>query len=191
MRTGCTVTRAVGNGVVSALELSDGSIVETDHVLIGVGVQPDTAWLAGSGMANGCGVRVDPHGASGIGGVFAAGDAAATFDPMLGAHLPGSHWEAAGRQAARAARAMLGLDPGRAPVTSFWTDQYGIRVHYLGHARLADSVALDGHPESRSFAAIFTRRGRPVAALLVDRPRSLPAAREMIEKGTPADELFD
>ena len=78
---------------------------------------------------------------------------------------------------------MLALDTAEAPITSFWTDQYGIRIQYLGHARLADSVEIDGEPEARAFTAIFTRAGRAVAALLVNRPRSLPAARNLIEKG--------
>ena len=78
---------------------------------------------------------------------------------------------------------MLGLDPGPAPLTSFWTDQYGIRIQYLGRARLSDSVLIDGDPEARNFTATFTRSGRPVAALLVDRPRALPAVRNLIEKG--------
>jgi hypothetical protein len=80
---------------------------------------------------------------------------------------------------------MLGLDPGGAPVTSFWTHQYGIRIQYLGDARSADALELDGDPESRSFSAIFTNAGRAVAALLVNRPRELPAARELIQRGTP------
>ena len=80
---------------------------------------------------------------------------------------------------------MLGLEPGPAPLTSFWTDQYGIRIQYLGRAQPTDAVHIDGHPAARSFTATFTRAGRPVAALLVDRRRSLPAFRELIEKGAP------
>jgi NADPH-dependent 2,4-dienoyl-CoA reductase/sulfur reductase-like enzyme len=183
--TGQTVERARANGSIRALRLSDGRTVPADHVLVGVGVQADTGWLAGSGLRTVAGaIAVDRDGRTGAGDVLAIGDAAATLDPMLGGHVPGSHWEAAGRQAVRAARVMLGLDPGAAPVTSFWTDQYGLRIHYLGHARLADRVTFDGDCDGRSFAATFTRAGRPVAALLVDRPRSLPAARKMIEKGT-------
>ena len=96
-----------------------------------------------------------------------------------------SHWEAAGRQGARAARAMLGLAPEPSALTSFWTDQYGIRIQYLGRARPSDAVTIDGEPAARSFTATFIRAGRPVAALLVDRPRSLPAFRALIEKGAP------
>ncbi|MHB1833773.1 MAG: oxidoreductase C-terminal domain-containing protein, partial [Solirubrobacteraceae bacterium] len=175
----------IANGTVRALELSTGQTVQADHVLVGIGVEPDIAWLAGSGLEAGTGgIRVDADGRTGIDGVFAAGDAAATFDPVAGTHVPGSHWEAAGRQGARAAHAMLGIDPGAATPTSFWTDQYGIRIQYLGHARLADAVQIDGDPESRSFTATFTRAGRAVAALLVGRPRSLPAIRTLIERGS-------
>ncbi|MHB1569865.1 MAG: FAD-dependent oxidoreductase, partial [Solirubrobacteraceae bacterium] len=185
--TGATVERVIANGTVRALELSTGQTVQADHVLVGIGVEPDIAWLAGSGLeaaAGTRGIRVDVDGRTGIDGVFAAGDAAATFDPVAGTHVPGSHWEAAGRQGARAAHAMLGIDPGAATPTSFWTDQYGIRIQYLGHARLADAVQIDGDPESRSFTATFTRAGRAVAALLVGRPRSLPAIRTLIERGS-------
>ena len=183
--TGAMVEHVAGNGRVERLHLSDASVIEADHVVAGVGVCSDTEWLAGSGLEQPAGVPVDADGRTGIDGIFAAGDAAATFDPALGRHVPGSHWEAAGRQGARAARAMLGLDPGAAPLTSFWTDQYGLRIQYLGRARPSDELRFDGDPAVRCFTATFVRAGRPVAALLVDRVRSLPAFRELIEKGAP------
>jgi NADPH-dependent 2,4-dienoyl-CoA reductase/sulfur reductase-like enzyme len=116
--------------------------------------------------------------------VFAAGDVAATLDPVIGQWRAGSHWEAAARQGARAARAMLGLEPGASVPAGFWSDQYGIRIQYLGRAAPDDTVAIDGNPEARDFTATFSRGGRAVAVLLVNRPRSLPAARALIEKGT-------
>lgn len=183
--TGCTIEHVRANGRVQALELSGGRTVAADHVVVGIGVQPDIDWLAGSGIETPIGVPADSHGRTAAEGVLAVGDAAATFDPLLGRHVSGSHWEAAGRQGARAARCMLGLDPGPSPLTGFWTDQYGLRIQYLGQAPLGDSVEIDGDPEARSFTATFLHAGRPVAALLVDRPRSFPAARRLIEKGLP------
>jgi NADPH-dependent 2,4-dienoyl-CoA reductase/sulfur reductase-like enzyme len=177
-----TVTHVRGQGDVASLEISDGRIVQADHVLVGVGVQPEVEWLADSGLASG-GVPVDAHGRTEIAGVFAAGDAAATYDPRVQRHVPGSHWEAAGRQAVRAARVMVGLEPGDAELSSFWTDQYGLRIQYLGNARFADAMTFDGEAEGRSFTATYTRAGVPVAALLVDRTRSLPAMRKLISHG--------
>lgn len=183
--TATTVDRVVGNGRVEWLRLSNGHVVEADHVVAGVGVCSDTGWLAGSGLESRAGIPVDQAGRTAIDTIFAAGDAAATYDPALGRHVPGSHWEAAGRQGTRAARAMLGLDPGPAPLTSFWTDQYGLRIQHVGRAHRADQLEIDGDPAARCFTATFVRDGRPVAALLVDRVRSLPAMRELIEKGNP------
>jgi NADPH-dependent 2,4-dienoyl-CoA reductase/sulfur reductase-like enzyme len=184
VRGGCTVDGVAANGLVQGLHLSDGDLVPADHVVVGVGVVPDTDWLADSGLDCSPGIPVDLHGRTAVPHVLAAGDVAATFDPLSRRQVPGSHWEAAGRQGVRAARVMLGLDPGEAPVTSFWTDQYGIRIQYLGDARTADALEVDGAPESRSFTATFTNAGRAVAALLVNRPRALPAARVLIQKGT-------
>jgi 3-phenylpropionate/trans-cinnamate dioxygenase ferredoxin reductase component len=180
---GCAVESVEGAGRVRRLCLSTGEAVEVDHVLMGIGVEADTSWLAGSRVEARRGVPVDACGRTAIDGVLAAGDAAVTFDPLLGTHVAGSHWEAAGRQGARAARVMLELDPGVAPLTSFWTDQYGIRIQYLGRALVSDPVVIDGDPTGRDFTATFTRAGRPVAALLVGRPRALPAVRRLIEKG--------
>ena len=179
-----SIERIHANGTIRALRLSTGEIVEADDVVVGIGAEPDVGWLHGSGLTTtDGGIPVDPHGRTASAQVLAAGDAAATFDPRVGRHVPGSHWEAAARQGARAARVMLGLDPGDAPLTSFWTDQYGIRIQYLGHARLADAVTFDGDPASATFAATFTRGGRAVGALLVNRARALPAIRHLIEKG--------
>jgi NADPH-dependent 2,4-dienoyl-CoA reductase/sulfur reductase-like enzyme len=180
--TNGTVTGVSGEGAVASLQLSDDRVIETDHVVVGVGVAPEVGWLARSGLANG-GVPVDVHGQTEADGVFAAGDAAATYDHGVERHVPGSHWEAAGRQAVRAARLMLGLEPGKVELSSFWTDQYGIRIQYLGNARCADAITIDGEPEQRSFSATFKRREKPVAALLVDRTRSLPAMRKLILDG--------
>ena len=79
------------------------------------GSTPTSAGWPAAGSTPRAASPVDAHGRTAIEDVFAAGDAAATFDASSRRHVPGSHWEAAGRQGARAARAMLGLDPGAAP----------------------------------------------------------------------------
>jgi 3-phenylpropionate/trans-cinnamate dioxygenase ferredoxin reductase subunit len=177
-----TVAGVVANGRITALKLSDGTAVEADEVLVGIGVRPDTEWLAGTPLDSE-GVHVDEHGRTAVPDVFAAGDVASTYHPAAGRHIPGSHWEAADRQATRAARAMLDLDPGKVELASFWSDQYGIRIQYLGHAPLADKVTINGDPTQRNFTATYTREGQIVGALLVDRPRSLPAIRNQITQG--------
>jgi hypothetical protein len=79
---------------------------------------------------------------------------------------------------------MLGLDPGPASISSFWSDLYGTRVQYLGRASLADEVSFDGDLASRRFTATFTREGEPVAVLLAGRPEMLPHARALLTPTT-------
>ena len=182
--TGRTLRGISGNGTVTGLELSDGRRIAVDHVVVGVGVDPDAHWLATTGLACSAGVPADDCGRTRAQDVFAAGDVAASFDAASGRWIPGSHWEAAARQGARAARVMLGREPGAAPPAGFWSDQYGIRIQYLGRARPDDAVVIDGDPDARDFTATFSRRGRATAVLLVNRSRGLPAARALIQKGT-------
>jgi 3-phenylpropionate/trans-cinnamate dioxygenase ferredoxin reductase subunit len=91
------------------------------------------------------------------------------------------HWDAAVRQGQAAARAMLGLDVPPPALPSFWSDQYGLRIQYVGDVAGADSVVIDGDPDLRDFSAVYSSAGRPVAALAVNRPRELPRLRRLVQ----------
>jgi 3-phenylpropionate/trans-cinnamate dioxygenase ferredoxin reductase subunit len=176
---GRTVAEIHGDGAIEAVTLDDGRRLATAHVLVGIGVRPDLGWLAGSGLPMD-GIPADPGGRTSLPNVYAAGDAAAWFDPYLGRHRLSGHWEAAGRQGAAVAHTIVGRDPAPAAISSFWSDQYGTRVQYLGHAPLADRVSIEGDPAARDFVAHFERDGELVAAVAVGRPKALPELRDRL-----------
>jgi NADPH-dependent 2,4-dienoyl-CoA reductase/sulfur reductase-like enzyme len=182
VRTGAMLEGARGDGRVEELVLADGQRLACDAVVVGVGTVPATAWLRGSGL-DVAGVRTDTSARTSLPGIFAAGDASVPFDPRFGVHARTEHWDAAAWQGAAAARAMVGEYPGMPPLPSFWSDQYGLRIQYVGHAHHADSVEILGSPKERDFEAIFTRGGIPVAGLAVGRPRSIPPLRKLIDGG--------
>lgn len=184
MHLSARIARFRGGDVMEAIELEDGRRVACDSVVVGIGTVPATGWLAESGLGD-RGVTVDAGGRSAVPGIYAAGDASAHLDARLGTHTRTEHWEAAARQGAAAARAILGLDVPPPPTPSFWSDQHGIRIQYVGDAHGADRIHIDGRPEARDFTATFTHRGRPVAALLVGRPHALPELRRQIERADP------
>ncbi len=185
VRTGAMLEAARGNGRVEELVLADGGRVECEAVLVGVGVAPATEWLEDSGLELDGGVPTDAAGRTTLPDVYAAGDVTQAFDPRIGSRARTEHWEAAGRQGAAAARAMLGDEPAAPPPPSFWSDQYGIRFQYVGYAALADSRTIDGEPDGTDFTVVYTRRNRPVAALVAGRPRELVALRKRIEQELP------
>ncbi len=182
VRLGARVESVRGGRQARELVLSDGRRVACDHVVVGVGVEPATGWLAGSGLDRD-GLTVDECGRTAAPEVFAAGDAAQVFDRTLARHARTEHWEAAARQGVAVARAIVGADPLALPPASFWSDQYGVRVQYVGSAAEADRIAIEGDPASTDFSADYTRAGVPVAALLVGRPRQLPDARRRVQVG--------
>lgn len=176
---GRRVVGVEGAGRAEAVLLDDGRRLPCAHVVVGVGVAPATAWTAGNGLGD-RGVQVDALGRTAVENVFAAGDAAATFDPVIGEHVPGAHWEAAARQGAAAARAMLGAAAAPAAQASFWSDLYDVRLQVVGRAALADDAAVDGDLDARDFTVTYTRAGAPVAVLLANRPQELPRARALL-----------
>jgi NADPH-dependent 2,4-dienoyl-CoA reductase/sulfur reductase-like enzyme len=172
--------QARGNGNVEELVLDNGRRLDCDAVVVGVGVVPAAEWLAGSGLEPD-GVLTDAAGRTSIPDVFAAGDVTRSFDPRFGVHTRAQHWDAAARQGTAAASAMLGADPGPVPLPSFWSDQYGVRVQYVGHAEHADDVRFECDHDGRELQALYTRDEHPIAALVVDQPRALIALRREIE----------
>lgn len=188
---GAGIVAARGCGRVEELVLADGRRIACDAVLVGVGTVPATAWLEGSGLGT-AGVRTDTAGRTGVPNVYAAGDASIPFEPRFGEYERTEHWDAAAWQGAAVAKAITGAYPGTPPLPSFWSDQYGHRIQYVGHARRADAILVDGDREARDFEVLFLRAGVPVAGLTVDRPRSIPALRKQIERGHvhgPAEEV--
>jgi NADPH-dependent 2,4-dienoyl-CoA reductase/sulfur reductase-like enzyme len=182
---GHSVAQVHGSGRVEEVTLDDGRRIATDHVLVAIGVDPALAWAAQAGLPAG-GVPVDAGGRSALPGVLAAGDAAAFHDAFLRRHTLSGHWEAAGRQGAAVAHAIVGAPLPAPALSSFWSDQYGMRINYLGHASLADSVAIDGDPAQRDFLVTYTRAGLPVAALSVGRPQALGEMRDLLAYMTEA-----
>lgn len=183
--TGAMLQSAEGVDRVERLLLADGTAVECDVVLVGIGTVPATAWLQGSGLGE-RGVEVDNGGRTGVPDVYAAGDASIPYDHRFGAHARTEHWDAAAWQGAAVARAMLGEEPGVPPLPSFWSDQFGVRIQCVGHPHHGEAVLVEGDPADRDFEAVFVRDGHPVAGLTVARPRAIPALRKRIEAGHSA-----
>jgi NADPH-dependent 2,4-dienoyl-CoA reductase/sulfur reductase-like enzyme len=170
LRVGVGVESFVGNGRVEAVQLTDGSQVPADLVVIGLGVTPATDWLGGSGLRVDDGVVCDATGAAEGGtDVVAAGDVARWWHPLYERHLRTEHWDDAGRQGAAAARTLL-AGPDRAEpyaeVPYFWSDQYDVKLQMLGVPTDYDAIEIvEGYPNGWEFVAAYGCDGRTVAVL--------------------------
>ena len=183
LRVGVAPAGFDGDEQVERVRLSDGSAIDADVVVVGVGVAPETAWLEGSGLALGDGVLCDASCFASAPGVVAAGDVARWHNPLFGVDMRVEHWTNAAEQGMAAARALLagaGAEPF-APVPYFWSDQYDAKIQFVGTCAPDDEVRIvHGSVAERRFVAIYGRAGRLVGALALSRPRLLVAYRRLI-----------
>lgn len=184
LRLGAGVDGVEGDGGVERLTLSDGSRLDVDVVVVGVGVRPATDWLEGSGLTLDNGVVCDET-CLAAPGVVAAGDVARWPNASFGGELMRvEHWENAIAMGAHAARRLLtgDLTPYQ-PVPWFWSDQYDRKIQFAGRARPDDDVEIvAGTTAERRFASLYGRAGRLVGVLGMNRPRQVMQFRGMIER---------
>jgi 3-phenylpropionate/trans-cinnamate dioxygenase ferredoxin reductase component len=174
-----------------AVHLTGGGVVPADVVVVGVGVRPATAWLAGSDVALGSdgGVLTDARTRTSVPGVVAVGDCAAWESPRYGTRLRVEHWDTALRAPAIAAATLLGAEEVYDPVPYFWSEQFGRTVQTIGLPGLATRWVW--REEGASWAACGLLGDRLVAVVAADRHHDAAAARRLLARGPapgpPAD----
>jgi 3-phenylpropionate/trans-cinnamate dioxygenase ferredoxin reductase component len=171
LRCGVRVAEITGDGGrATGVLLADGSRIDADAVIVGIGITPNTRLAEAAGLETGNGVRVDAHLRSSNPDIHAAGDVANAFHPLLGTHIRVEHWANALNQPQTAAKAMLGQDVSYDRVPYFFTDQYDLGMEYTGYVEPGgyDEVVFRGRTESREFIAFWLSGGRVLAGMNVN-----------------------
>ena len=119
-------------GAVTGVILSDGTKIDADMIIVGIGAVPRTELAAAAGLKIDNGIVVDEHLRTSDPDIFAAGDIAHAYNPRLGRHIRVEHWANARRQGVVAAKAMLGQDAVDLRPSYFYTDQYDLSMEYTG-----------------------------------------------------------
>ena len=183
-----------GEGNVTGLRLAGGRYVAADVVVVGIGAEPNTGWLEGSGVELRGGVLCDAMGRTGVPGIVAVGDCASWFDLAAGTHRRVEHWTGALERAALAVEALLDSDatPKPAKPHYFWSDQYGVKLQFAGHSAGYDRVEIEvGDVLTHSCLAVYYRGDVPVAVLGMNQPRLFTKWRRLLAAparplGTPS-----
>jgi len=155
-------------GAINAVRTADGTRVACDFAVVGVGVMARDEIADRSGIDTADGILVDEYLQTSAPGVFAAGDVARAYHPLLGRSLRVEHWANALNQGPAAARNMLGADEPYERLPYFFSDQYDIGMEYTGHAAEWDDVIIRGDLAGREFIAFWLREGRVMAGMNVN-----------------------
>jgi 3-phenylpropionate/trans-cinnamate dioxygenase ferredoxin reductase subunit len=163
-----TVERFEGRGAVERVLTRDGALIETQFVVVGVGVAPCTGLVETADIRIDNGVVVNERLETSVPGVFAAGDVANAYHPFYARRLRVEHWANALNQGPVAARAMLGKGTSYDEIPYFFSDQYDVGMEYSGFATSWDDVVFRGDVEGREFVAFWLEGDRVVAGMNVN-----------------------
>jgi 3-phenylpropionate/trans-cinnamate dioxygenase ferredoxin reductase subunit len=204
LRLRANVTEIVGKaGQVNGVRLADGTLIEADAVVVGIGATPNTALAVDAGLDVDGGVLTDASLRSSDSDIYAVGDIASAFHPLLGRHIRVEHWANALNQPEVAAASMLGEPAVYDRIPYFFTDQYDLGMEYAGYTEPGgyDDLVVRGDLASREFIAFWLADGRVLAGMnvnvwdvndsiqqLVRSGRTVPPA-ALADPDTPLDAL--
>ncbi len=185
----------LGNGVAELrgspradeVRLADDTVVRGDLIVVGVGVSPRIALAEDAGLKLENGVVTNELLESSVPGIFAAGDLANAWHPVLKARIRLEHWSAALNQGPVAAKNMLGTPTPYEKIPYFFSDQYDVGMEYSGYAVDWDQVVYRGDPGTREFIAFWLKDDRLLAGMAVNTWGMADAIAALVAAKRPVD----
>lgn len=180
-RMNAAVTGFSGTTVVQSVSLKDGSSLNADMVVIGIGVNPATGYLDGLPRGSDGSITVDSS-LRAAPDVFVAGDIARF--PYRNSYVRIEHWRVALQLGRIAGQNMAGRKVECDLVPFFWTEQAGLTLQYVGHADRWDDIVTYGTVDEQDFISFFVRENTVLAAVGSNRDTEMAAIEELIRRNT-------
>jgi 3-phenylpropionate/trans-cinnamate dioxygenase ferredoxin reductase subunit len=166
---------------VRGVRLADGSVIDADMVIVGIGIVPAVAPLLEAGAEGANGVRVDDHCRTSLTDIYAIGDCAEHPNRFAGGDwLRLESVQNANDQAAVVARTIVGESEPYQAVPWFWSNQYDLKLQTVGLSRGYDALVVRGDPATRSFSVVYLRNGRVIALDCVNAVRDYSHGRALV-----------
>ncbi len=188
--TGVFVTDLKGSNRVEQVLLSDGTSLDADLVVVGIGVEPETGWLRDCGLDLTGGLVCDATLNAGSAGIFGAGDVVRWTPPNSAEPVRLENWTSAAEQGRLAGRNAVLPEDAEAftTVPYVWSDQYGTRLQFVGDVAADEVVTLLDSEADEAYVALHRTGARLTGAFGMNQTRLLPRLRAMIARGVSFDE---
>jgi 3-phenylpropionate/trans-cinnamate dioxygenase ferredoxin reductase subunit len=165
---------------IESVDLQNGEKLESDLVLVGIGVLPNTEIASQAGLSIDNGIVVDDRCQTEDPAIFAVGDCTNHPNALMGKRLRLESVHNALEQAKTAASNICGIDKQYAQIPWFWSDQYDLKLQIVGLSSGYDKVIIRGDISTRSFACLYLRDGQLIAIDAVNNPKDFVQAKALI-----------
>ena len=180
IKTGQAVTALEGDGKLERVVCADGTVLQADVAVIGVGIIPNQELAAQAGLAVDNGVVVDAYCRTADPDIFAAGDCTNHPNGIFERRLRLESVHNALEQAKTAAAAMCGTLTVYDQVPWFWSDQYNVKLQIAGLSQGYDEIVVRGDPSARKFAAFYLKEGVLIATDAINAVPEYMMSRKLI-----------
>ena len=188
LRTGVQIASLDGDGVVTHVTLGDGSKIDADFVIAGIGLIANSELAEEAGLTVDNGIVVDEFSRTSDPDIYAAGDCSNHPSEFLGRRVRLESVQNAMEQGRNVARNMMGKDERYNMVPWFWSDQYDCKLQMVGISTGYDQIVLRGDPATqRAFAAFYLKDGKIIAADAVSKAPEFMFAKKLVAMAAKVD----
>ena len=180
---GVGLSSLTGTDHVTAAILSNGTTLDIDFALVGVGIQPNTQLADAAGLTLNNGIETNALGQTSQSIIWAAGDCASF--PYQGQRIRLESVPNAIDQAEVVAANMLGAQKAYHATPWFWSDQYDVKLQIAGLNQGFENVVTRIGEAGRSHW--YYKAGQVLAVDAMNDPRAYMVAKRLIEAGKTAD----
>lgn len=180
------LTRLHGkDGHVTSAELSDGTVLDVDFVIVGIGVTPNDRLARDSGLDSGNGILVDSYTRTSDPDIHAVGDCASL--PWEGGRVRLESVQNAVDQAEAAAVVLNGEEKAYAPKPWFWSDQYDVKLQIAGYNAGYDETVLRPGQREGSYSIWYFRQGKFLAVDAINDAKAYVSGKKLLDTGREPD----
>ena len=162
--------------------LANGQSLEADHLLVGIGLAPETRLGEEAGLRIDNGIAVDGDWRTSDEKIFAIGDTANRYDESRKSSLRLESWANAMHSAESVAKIILNHDSGLEVIPWFWSDQFDVKIQMIGVPTSWTTPILRGNPQEDSRAIFFEENGFLSASITINQPRVMQIAKRLMAR---------
>jgi 3-phenylpropionate/trans-cinnamate dioxygenase ferredoxin reductase component len=155
-----------GRSQLDSVVTKRGRTIQAELAVVGIGVDPVTGWLEGSGLELDNGVVVNERYETSAPNVWAVGDVANFYDPVFDTRRRIEHWSNANHQGSDVGKVLAGAGGGYDVVSTFFSEVFGVTIKVFGDIDRFDEVVFRGALEDGNAIAFYLQEDRFVACLV-------------------------